>query len=94
MSPLSDLHSVWDGLLIAKAIRETPQNYTHPLPSQQIEFSLRGTIYDSYVRRIMWEGILSQWASEIPAWLSCPAPSPPDASLWQTLLSAFTFFDP
>ncbi|KAG6840558.1 hypothetical protein C0991_005834 [Blastosporella zonata] len=88
---VTNLHSVWDGLLIAKAIRETPKNYTRPLPSRQIEFALRGTIYDSYVRRIMWEGILSQWASELPSWLSCPTPSATGGSFWQTVLSTFTF---
>ncbi|GLB39346.1 putative S1/P1 Nuclease [Lyophyllum shimeji] len=77
---VTSLHSLWDGLLIAKAIRETPNNYTRPLPSRQIEHSLRGTIYDSYVRRIMWEGVLSSWKDEIPDWLSCPAPSPPSPS--------------
>ncbi|KAG6906437.1 hypothetical protein DXG01_013943 [Tephrocybe rancida] len=86
----TNLHSVWDGLLIAKAIRETPQNYTRPLPYKHIEYSLRGTIYDSYVRRIMWEGLLSQWASEIPSWLACPVPSTP-TGLWQTILSTLTF---
>ncbi|KAG6899885.1 hypothetical protein C0995_004783 [Termitomyces sp. Mi166 len=86
----TNLHSVWDSLLIAKAIRETPRNYSAPLPSQQIEFALRDTIYDPYVRRIMWEGILSQWSSELSGWLICPTLSA-SSSRWQKVLSAFTF---
>ncbi|KAF8056652.1 phospholipase C/P1 nuclease domain-containing protein [Lyophyllum atratum] len=99
----TNLHSLWDGLLIAKAIRETPSNYTRPLPSLPIERSLRGTIYDSYIRRIMWEGVLSQWAHELPTWVSCPPSSPSSSStttittslltptgVWQLLISTFT----
>jgi len=71
---VTNLHSLWDGLLIAKGIRTIPSNYTRPLPSRQIEHSLRGTIYDPYVRRIMWEGILGKWQDEVPGWLACPAP--------------------
>ncbi|KAG5350472.1 hypothetical protein C0989_010897 [Termitomyces sp. Mn162] len=86
----TNLHAVWDNFLVAKAIRETPRNYSAPLPSHQIEFALRGTIYDPYVRRIMWEGILSQWSSDLSGWLACPTlvASP---SIWQKVLSAFTF---
>jgi hypothetical protein len=73
-----DLHSAWDSLLIAKAIRETPPKYSRPLPSPQIEWSLRGTIYDSYVRQIVWEGILDKWADELDSWLSCPTAPPPE----------------
>lgn len=87
---MPDLHSVWDSFLIAKAIRETPSNYSVPLPSHQIEFALRDTIYDPYVRRIMWEGILSQWSSELSSWLTCPSSSS-SKSIWQKVLSAFTF---
>nr|GAT58522.1 predicted protein [Mycena chlorophos] len=70
----SNLHSVWDGLLIAKALRSVPAKYSRPLPSPQIEWALRGTIYDSYIRMIMVEGILGKWQSEVPEWLTCPAP--------------------
>ncbi|KAF8200046.1 phospholipase C/P1 nuclease domain-containing protein [Mycena galopus ATCC 62051] len=69
----TNLHSLWDGLLIAKALRSVPGEYSRPLPSAKIEQALRGTIYDSYVRMIMWEGILGEWAQQIPDWLSCPA---------------------
>lgn len=71
----SDLHSLWDGLLIAKALRTLPYNYTRPLPSKHIEFNLRETIYDPYVRRVMWEGILGKWRDEVPSWLTCPTSS-------------------
>ena len=82
--------------MIAKALRTVPRNYTRPLPSPQIEFALRGTIYDPYVRRIMHEGILGKWRDEIPEWLSCPptstsaSPSPDSPSgggLWQQVMS-------
>ncbi|KAJ7858444.1 phospholipase C/P1 nuclease domain-containing protein [Mycena leptocephala] len=71
----SNLHSVWDGLLIAKALRSVPRKYSQPLPSPKIEYALRGTIYDSYVRMIMWEGVLGKWQNQIPDWLTCPAPT-------------------
>ena len=89
-----DLHSLWDGLLIAKAIRETPRKYNLPIPSQQIESALRGTIYDSYIRRIMWEGVLGEWWDDIPSWVSCPASSAsakPD-TVWQQVLMSFRRF--
>ena len=35
----SDLHSVWDNSLIAKAIRLTPNNYTRPIPLPALESS-------------------------------------------------------
>ncbi|KAJ7879519.1 S1/P1 nuclease [Mycena olivaceomarginata] len=71
----TNLHSVWDGLLIAKALRSVPRKYSQPLPSPKIEYALRGTIYDSYVRMIMWEGVLGKWEHDIPTWLTCPAPT-------------------
>lgn len=78
-----DLHSLWDGLLIAKALRNIPftSNYSYPLPIAGIESNLRGAIYDSYIRKIMWEGIgvgaysevPGRWEDEVDAWLECPA---------------------
>ncbi|KAG5640059.1 hypothetical protein DXG03_001393 [Asterophora parasitica] len=88
-----DLHAVWDGLLIAKAIRETPYNYTMPLPSPQIEWALRGAIYDPYIRRIMWEGILDQWKDEVSSWITCPQPrfsSSSGGGFWQTVMRMFS----
>ena len=67
------MHSVWDSFLIAKAIRNTPPKYNHRLPDDRIEHSLRGAIYDPYVRQIMAEGVLKEWADDIPSWLQCPA---------------------
>ncbi|KAJ7354592.1 phospholipase C/P1 nuclease domain-containing protein [Mycena albidolilacea] len=72
----TNLHSLWDDLLIAKALRSVPDQYSRPLPSLKIEQALRGTIYDSYVRMIMWEGVLDEWEQQIPDWLSCPVPFP------------------
>ncbi|KAH8927714.1 phospholipase C/P1 nuclease [Atractiella rhizophila] len=68
------LHSLWDGQLIAKAIRTLP-NYTHSVPSPAIESVLQGAIYDPYVRWMTYE-LLEQekgWsASEVSSWLVCP----------------------
>lgn len=76
----TDLHSVWDSSLIAKAIRTTPHNYTRPIPLPAVESALRGAIYDPYVRRIVWEGLGSdqhsgRWGSEADSWLECPTTS-------------------
>ncbi|KAJ7879523.1 phospholipase C/P1 nuclease domain-containing protein [Mycena olivaceomarginata] len=69
--PHPDLHSLWDDFLIAKALRSVPSQYSRPLPSSKIEHALRGTIYDSYVRMIMWEGVLDD-----PHAPSTPTPKP------------------
>ncbi|KAG6371740.1 S1/P1 nuclease-domain-containing protein [Boletus reticuloceps] len=82
----TNLHSVWDSLLI----------------SEHVEAYLRGTIYDPYIRRLVWEGILGRWQDEQVTWLTCPASdssTPPSssspqrqhqlASTWQSVLSLF-----
>jgi hypothetical protein len=85
--------------LIAKAIRTVPRNYSRPLPYPAIERVLRGTIYDSYIRRIMWEGPLDKWADEIDDWLSCPIPTPESSVVvepegtWQKVLSGLSSFN-
>lgn len=63
---------LWDTQLIAKYLREL-HNYTQPLPSRQIESALTGSIYDSYVRWIVWEGIREWWNEDLESWLECPA---------------------
>lgn len=63
---------LWDTQLIAKYLREL-HNYTQPLPSRQIESALTGSIYDSYVRWIVWEGIRKWWYKDLESWLDCPA---------------------
>ncbi|KAJ6507341.1 phospholipase C/P1 nuclease domain-containing protein [Mycena vitilis] len=70
----TNLHALWDGLLIAKALRSVPSRYNRPLPNARIEAALRGTIYDSYGRMIMWEGVLGAWQHQLPDWLACPIP--------------------
>lgn len=72
-----NLHSVWDTSLIAKSLRTIPRNYTRPLPVPALESSLRGAIYDPYVRRIVWEGVgigrgTGRWEAEADSWLACP----------------------
>ncbi|KEP50031.1 S1/P1 nuclease [Rhizoctonia solani 123E] len=82
---ITNLHSVWDGRLIAQSIRTLP-NYTIPLPThptpslppgaiarnRQIESALHGAIYDPYVRWIVLEGIYGWWSDDIEEWTSCP----------------------
>jgi hypothetical protein len=70
---LIDLHSLWDSLIIAKAIRTTPHNYSRPLPNKNIEQHLRGAIYDPFIRKIVWQGITDKWANEVDSWIECPA---------------------
>ncbi|BGP42833.1 hypothetical protein JCM10449v2_006845 [Rhodotorula kratochvilovae] len=74
----TNLHSLWDGLLIARALREQ-SNYTSPLPSKQIESALTGRIYDPYIRLLLWEGVRSWWRASLPAWFRCT--DPPSAPL-------------
>lgn len=62
---------LWDTQLIAKYLREL-HNYTQPLPSRQVESALTGSIYDSYVRWIVWEGIREWWYKDLESWLACP----------------------
>jgi hypothetical protein len=54
-----------------------PRNYTVPLPVPGVEDNLRNTIYDPYVRRVVWEGLLpgGMWDKDIPGWLLCPSAS-------------------
>ncbi|KAF8736122.1 hypothetical protein AX14_000845 [Amanita brunnescens Koide BX004] len=86
----TNLHSVWDTFLISKALRHTPRKYNHPLPDKRIEYSLRGAIYDPYVRQIMVEGVLRDWADEIPAWLQCPPRNELQfGNRWQQVLSTW-----
>lgn len=96
---LLDLHSLWDGLLIAKAVRTVHRNYSRPLPYPEIEGALRGAIYDPYIRRIMWEGPLNKWADEVQNWLSCPTSQSSTSYLvdaeegtWQKVLSRLSIF--
>ena len=75
----TDLHSVWDGLLIAQSIRQTPRNYSRPLTGSAgvfVEPHLRGAIYDPYIRRIMHEGLSvgGRFDEESRSWLDCPTP--------------------
>ena len=42
-----------------------------------LEASLRGAIYDPYVRRIVWDGVgvgrgTGRWESEADSWFACP----------------------
>lgn len=88
-----DLHSLWDSGLISQRLRTLPWNYTQPLPLPEVEIFLRDTIYDPYIRRVVWEGVLGTWQDELDAWLSCPESSasahrrPQPASIWQSVLS-------
>ena len=75
---------MWDGLVVAKAIRTTPQNYSRPIPNQEIEKHLRGAIYDPLIRKIVIDGIGGRWQDEVSSWLECPGQQDPEPlSLWQ-----------
>ena len=84
--------------MIEKAIGSVPSNYSLPLQKPAIESALQGTTYDSYIRRIMWEGTLDKWTDEIGDWLSCSTPSPessviPAEGAWQKVLSGLNSFN-
>ena len=72
-SIIIEFHAVWDGLIIAKAVRTVPRNYTAPLPNVHVESTLRGDIYDPFIRQIVWEGLLGAWADDIFSWARCPS---------------------
>ena len=38
-----------------------------------MERNLRGTIYDPYIRRLVWEGILGKYEHELSSWITCPS---------------------
>ena len=44
---------------------------TSPLSNMHVEASLRGAIYNPFICRIVWEGLLEQWADELTLWTSC-----------------------
>lgn len=76
----TNLHSVWDTYLLAKQLRQVPGNYSQPIPVPALESSLRGAIYDPYIRRTIWEGVgvgqgTGRWESEVDSWFSCPSSS-------------------
>lgn len=64
---------MWDNFIIAKAIRTVPRNYTFPLPDAHVESTLRGAIYDPYIRQIVWEGLLGSWSDDLLSWPNCPS---------------------
>jgi len=68
---------VWDNFLLAKAIRDVPNNYSSRLPRPKVEDALRGSIYDSYIRRILVEGVFDSWSNDISHWLTCATPASP-----------------
>jgi len=45
--------------------------------SKQIESQLLGTIFDPYVRFIIWEGIREWWKPSLEQWLECPVDGDP-----------------
>ncbi|KAI0071106.1 phospholipase C/P1 nuclease [Panus rudis PR-1116 ss-1] len=93
---VTNLHSLWDSLLLAQALRNIPGNYSHPFPidasNLDIESHLRGAIYDPYIRRVFHEGFgegssqPGRFETELENWLACPQGVP--QSWWQ---SAQTF---
>ncbi|PSR78587.1 hypothetical protein PHLCEN_2v7334 [Hermanssonia centrifuga] len=93
---VTNLHSLWDSLLIAQRLRTIPTNYTRLFPpgttSIDVESHLRGAIYDPYVRRVMFEGmgvgsVSGRYEKDYLNWLSCPAVE--TQSVWNTLQTVF-----
>lgn len=75
---------MWDGLIVAKAIRTTPDNYTKAIPDHEIEKHLRGAIYDPLIRKIVIDGTGGRWRDEVNSWLECPDQQDREPfSLWQ-----------
>ena len=66
-----DLHKVWDTDLLESIIANTPRNYSKPLSDRKVEGALQGAKYDPFIRRVMWEGVLSDWKAESKDWFSC-----------------------
>ncbi|KZP17526.1 hypothetical protein FIBSPDRAFT_957145 [Athelia psychrophila] len=68
-----------------------PAEQLHPPPIPETEFNLRGAIYDPYVRRVMWEGIMGRWKGEVQQWLSCPSafPAAGNGGVLQTVMDMF-----
>ncbi|KAI0777248.1 phospholipase C/P1 nuclease [Trametes elegans] len=92
---VTNLHSVWDGLLIAQAVRSTPRNYSYPLQGAEgalVEPHLRGAIYDSYIRRIMHEGLAvgGRFDAESDTWLDCPSPADSSSSTLDSIQGTAT----
>jgi hypothetical protein len=52
-----------------------------------IESALQGAIYDSYVRFIVWEGILGWWKDEYLTWPSCPPATSAELAMMASLVS-------
>lgn len=88
---VTNLHSLWDGYLIAQALRTLPRNYSDPLPEGSsdvdVESHLRGAIYDPYIRRLIYEGFGTNVHpgrfDHYLEWLYCPRIE--DFTLWQTI---------
>jgi len=66
------LHGVWDGNLVANAIKNTPSTWDRKL-SPEIESHLHGSNYDSLIRKVLVQGLNHTWASEVGSWLQCPS---------------------
>ena len=54
-----------------------PGNYSSRLPLPKVEDALQGSIYDSYIRRILFEGVFDSWSNDISNWLTCATPTSP-----------------
>ena len=80
---------------IAQRLCTIPSNYSLSLPFLDIEYNLRGTIHDGYVRRLMWEGFMSRWTDGAHSWLTCPSIDTNrslvnDGGVWQAVMNMFS----
>jgi len=67
-----DLHAMWDGDVVKRAMDTTPSKWSKHL-TPEIEGHLHGNKYDPLIRKILVEGIDKTWAGEVESWIECPA---------------------
>lgn len=60
------------------------------MASPQVEATLRGAIYDPYVRSIFWEGLANAWEGDLGTWITCPASNSPFSPSNQVTLGQTT----
>jgi len=68
----TDLHGVWDGDVVNRAMDTTPEKWKKLL-TPEIEKHLHGKRYDPLIRKVLVEGMNQLWSDEVDSWVQCPA---------------------
>jgi len=68
----TELHSMWDGDVVERAMETTPAKWKKPL-TPEIEQHLSGKRYDPLIRKVLVEGVNKVWPDEVESWVQCPA---------------------